>query len=578
MANRRTLQRLLLSVAAIGVNLALADAVARWSGAAEVGGSDFLGAELETPDSFLADRDLFWRLAPDNEKWRTSGRSTRGPCPDGAPSDARFRIACVGDSCTFGAGVRYEQAWGVRLARKLDARLAPAAAEPVLLACPGYSLFQCARWYARERAALRPDVTIVYCGAWNDYVAAVGASDAARAASDAAVRGLPPIARLWRKSFGAEAADRDDVRAGFRHDEAPFGRRVALDDFRAGLRELVALARQDGGLALLVVPPLPCKTVRSHAIALDYRAAVASVAAETGAPCLDAAALFDSFIDHCPDGWCTVEERESGYPLFSDWVHPSALGHERIAAALLDLLLAAPPTKLATLLARAAPEAAEIAASPSVATPSLPVLSDATLRLERGPWSGPDRADRFWIGETFVDRVVFEEDGSALLAIPSIQVAGRVAVEARSGDGGRWRGPQVDVVPLPLSARVVRRSKSMVRFALEAEGPPGFRFRVWGATGLRRALAATEAGDFALAAEPDGRPAERPELPFRFEQLTLPCWFGVFGDDGRWRTEFAIEAEPLAPFAAVHFQGLATRAKEIPTATLTAVATVALDG
>ncbi len=588
----RTMKKLLLALLASGVLLAAADLFVRARGLPELVDASFLSDELAIPELFEPDAERFWRLRAGNTRYRTGARATRGPCPDVPPDGSHLRIVDVGDSCTFGAGVRYEETYGVVLARLLQAPIAVGVVEPVLLACPGYSTFQSLRWLEQECSTLRPDVTVIEVGVWNDYAAAVGASDGERAAEAAADRAHGGLLRLWHRVFAhTPPPDREAVRTAFARGEAPFGRRVPLAEFRVNLRALITLAREAGSAVFVVVPPLPEKTCRKFPIALDYRAAVVAVAAESGATLVDAAAAFDRFVAGCPSDWCNANEAAAGFPLFRDWVHPSPLGHEQIARALQVALLAAPPPKLAALLgttavsssaaaaggvAAAAAATATIPILRTVEPATIPVLRDATLTLHGSGFLCADRLESLWIGEQPGEQLETLDDTTARITLCEPCHAGAWTIEGRTRAGERVVGPVLTVTPLELSARLLSCDATKARFELQIAGPPTWKVVVFGGARLRSPPVRTQAGDFALETDLDGRPADRPDLPFRFDRLELSRFIGQLDTDGRWRDEIEVDASALEGLAAVHLQGLVTQPRDRTIGALTELATVVL--
>jgi lysophospholipase L1-like esterase len=100
---------------------------------------------LQAAAFFVHDRGLAWR-----------------------PGAAR-RILCIGDSHTYGAGVRAEDAYPAQLQRQLDAR-SPGTFSVVNLGVPGMSTTQLRHRLPEQIARLRPDIVVVWCGsndAWN---------------------------------------------------------------------------------------------------------------------------------------------------------------------------------------------------------------------------------------------------------------------------------------------------------------------------------------------------------------------------------------------------------------------------
>ena len=59
--------------------------------------------------------------------------------------------------------------------------------------------------------------------------------------------------------------------------------------------------------------------------------------------------------------------------------------------------------------------------------------------------------------------------------------------------------------------------------------------RAWVSTKRRAEPAPTFAGAFHLHATSGGRPADRPDLPFRFDLLDIPRCLGAIDETGSWR-------------------------------------------
>ena len=84
-------------------------------------------------------------------------------------SDALHRIACVGDSHTYGALVPAEQSYPGQLQRLLDER-APGAYAVLNLGVPGMNTSQVRTRLRDALAAHHPELVLVWCGvnnAWN---------------------------------------------------------------------------------------------------------------------------------------------------------------------------------------------------------------------------------------------------------------------------------------------------------------------------------------------------------------------------------------------------------------------------
>ncbi len=93
-------------------------------------------------------------------EYRTNSLGIRGPEIDAAKPPGWLRILALGDSCTFGEGVREEDAWPAVLERRLAD--APAARVRVVNAgVQAYHTMNEAVWLERRGLALRPDVVLL---------------------------------------------------------------------------------------------------------------------------------------------------------------------------------------------------------------------------------------------------------------------------------------------------------------------------------------------------------------------------------------------------------------------------------
>ncbi|OGR22855.1 MAG: hypothetical protein A3K53_05655 [Deltaproteobacteria bacterium RIFOXYB2_FULL_66_7] len=123
---------------------------------------------------------LGWANAPDvfipdffgpSQHLRTDARGFRGAEQvSPRPARRRLKLACSGDSLTFGAGVGDEQTWCRRLGLQ-DPRL-----ETINLGVPLYGLDQSYLRYARDAAPLAPDIHIAAVGDVDAQISALSGS------------------------------------------------------------------------------------------------------------------------------------------------------------------------------------------------------------------------------------------------------------------------------------------------------------------------------------------------------------------------------------------------------------------
>ncbi|MBM3986047.1 MAG: hypothetical protein FJ296_10235, partial [Planctomycetes bacterium] len=180
-------RRLLLAFGALLAALLVAEAVLRAVGAGEREGPSPFPLEAVTGRRFtLPDDELGLRLAPDAEilgAYRTNARGWRGPPVSDARAPDTLRILALGDSTTFGLGVREEQRWTDVLQRLLGLLLeGRRAVEVVNAGLPSYSSCQNLVQLERELPRLAPDVVLWSVTGHNDSCATLERTDAEQVA------------------------------------------------------------------------------------------------------------------------------------------------------------------------------------------------------------------------------------------------------------------------------------------------------------------------------------------------------------------------------------------------------------
>jgi lysophospholipase L1-like esterase len=122
-------------------------------------------ANLNTPDEFFRpDPTLLWALRPNvadglpnfwGDVTNSEGLRMRREV---GPKDGRIRVVCFGDSCTYGLGVRVDDAWPNVLG-------ADPALDVVNAGVPVYSSYQGALYADMRCPEWKPDVVVVEFGA-----------------------------------------------------------------------------------------------------------------------------------------------------------------------------------------------------------------------------------------------------------------------------------------------------------------------------------------------------------------------------------------------------------------------------
>lgn len=471
----------------------------------------------------VTDPDLFWRIVPGRmpKSALINEHGLRGPWPERSKGPRDLRIACIGDSCTYGFGVGYDAAYGVQLERRLQNALPDRCVDAFLVGFPGYSTHQSRVLVERHLGELAPDVTILYLGAWNDYLPAVPYDDRERARrGNRTFRLHALVDRLGEPDADEFAFLREEFRAG----RAPLGRRVPLPQFRANVLAMLGSARALGSAVIVVVPPVPASTRTAHPVGTEYRDCLLELAASEGLPMVDGDALFAA---------------HAGEPLFLDWVHPTPRGHQLLAEALEPLVRSTvrelPPPPPATLrVERLAPEL-------------VAVLTPTQVSLYGEGFDAPFAFDRVFVGDRWQPEVA-RAPGRLDVQVQRIVPPGRHRVRLQTGNGLVDAG-QLTVGPAtPFAVRAERLGDAERRLRITGPASVDAAVAVWLAPARRSPGRATPIGPFLLDSD---ALAELPE-PIDLTNLPLPRFLGVADAFGRFTVDCVVPTE-LAQAAAPVF-------------------------
>ena len=312
---------------------------------------------------FVEDPERLWRLSPTCEKFEVNEVGLRGWWPDGPAPDGELRILCVGDSCTFGTGVRYDETYGVVLARTLSESGSQRQAKAVLLALPGYSTYQDLVLLRQRTAELQPDLVVLYCGAWNDYLPAWLRTDAewGQETKHGVTSHLAELGK--RAMWSSRHQDPAQLVSDYQDGAAPPLLRVPLEDYRANLTALIETVRAADAQPLVVLPAFPRKTITRFPTGAKYLEVTRAVVAEADVPSVDGTAVIAQFEADQP-----LRDGDAASDLsFTDWIHPSGIGHGMIARAISAKLQAIgwPDAAFAAAAPLARPEVCLLYTSPS---------------------------------------------------------------------------------------------------------------------------------------------------------------------------------------------------------------------
>jgi lysophospholipase L1-like esterase len=332
MSGRKLFSRLAAAIVSLLVLLTVLELTVRWFGIDTYFQNRFfvLNRALDYPEVFLKDRDLFWRLRPnqvvtsrffEGKTYRINSQGLRGE--EVSPVKVKKRILALGNSCTFGWGVTYEQTYAEQLERLMGGEY-----EVINAGIPGYTSLQARRFFEKKLSHLEPDIVLIMF-AWNDHWAA------ANQIPDKDQQFPPQLIitcqnflsrfhtyRLLKKFLLSAIETNPDSL----FDRRGLVYRVGLEDFRENLLAICRLALQRGATPILLTSPIPSLTtyyppgVRSpmHRYHEKYNQVVRELCESEGIDIINLAVEFDRHDDLYDDA-----------P--RDPIHFNARGH-RVAA------------------------------------------------------------------------------------------------------------------------------------------------------------------------------------------------------------------------------------------------------
>jgi len=292
---------------------------------------------------FRFDPHLFWDLAPgaltaNSRDEMINPAGFRGAVLDVVKPPGTFRVACLGDSSTFGVFCRAGEAYPALLETILASKRKPAesaAVEVLNAGVPGYTVFQGKVAFERKVAPYRPDVVVAMFGAINDEISAKGRVTDAEKASRLLYPGLLDRAARFLSRYRtvqllASLAPRREIpegraeRKAFKEEhlagreETP---RVGVAEFSRLSTLLVESAQRSGADVILLGPPRTPGLLERYPDLRAYNASLADVARSRGVAFLDLEPIFLADLS-----------------LFIDEVHPTPEGHRLIAERLAEMI------------------------------------------------------------------------------------------------------------------------------------------------------------------------------------------------------------------------------------------------
>jgi lysophospholipase L1-like esterase len=290
---------------------------------------------------FEGDPLLLWRLKPNlhNEVWdftvlSTNAQGLRANYPTESKAVGTYRIACLGDSVTFGYRVpvvwpdkptEFDPEWlpyPMLLEKELRRANQNRAIEVFPMAVPGYTSHQGLAWLRRDIKRLQPDMVIVSFG-WND-VSLSDAPDRQAIRTDwypVTIRWLIDHSQAF--AHAAKWLRTKEQKPAQRQVQS----RVSEEEFVNNMNAIVNLAKERGAKVVVIGAPYRDKTTnpREAELMTKYRAAIRSTMQRRDIPYLEVLELTEPAAP-VNDGF------------FGELIHPNHMGHRLLASELLKLM------------------------------------------------------------------------------------------------------------------------------------------------------------------------------------------------------------------------------------------------
>ncbi len=271
-----------------------------------------------------------------------NARGLRGPEKDYQPPPGTTRILNLGDSVAMGWGVAYEDTYGYQLERLLQQNSSgPQGFEVVTAAVPGWNLENELAYLQAEGLKYQPDYVLLDLTLVNDIY---GKNALLRQDRPPLIDWLRantyfwPFLRVQMQWIEAKSQNRERIevidpptRASSYFPVDPADER--WEKIWTMILDIQQQAEENGAQFILVIFPLEFQVLDESFTTLPQDLLKAK-AAEAGFPVVDLLPVYRRACLEKPGGPCTLEDRY----LFADvWMHPSPLGHELAAQALLPL-------------------------------------------------------------------------------------------------------------------------------------------------------------------------------------------------------------------------------------------------
>jgi lysophospholipase L1-like esterase len=337
-----TLRLFLYSAISLLLLFALAEGVLRLVGINPRVDNPFfmLVRVFEYPDYFEKDHRLFWRLRPNIKEgteflvpgsYRTNSLGLRGAELSSPVLPGTARVACFGNSCTFGWRLQEDQTYEKQLEQKLNSDPQDGRFSVVNCGIPGYSTFQGLRLMKECFPLLEPDIVTI-CYGWNDHWAA--GFDIEDKEQRMAPQWVLDMQNLLSDSYLYRSIkylllSKYEKGQQYQFDRKSVHYRVSLEDYTSNLSEIIAFCRSQGVQPILLTAPVgdqdPGVTNSMEDYHERYNQVVRQTAANQEVPLVDAAAVFANQAEYYDNPR-------------ADFIHYNARGAERVATELAEAI------------------------------------------------------------------------------------------------------------------------------------------------------------------------------------------------------------------------------------------------
>lgn len=296
-----------------------------------------LSPELSYPKYYKKDRELFWRIRPNQTikgkffvegVYKINSKGYRDYEFSESKDPNKKRIIVMGNSCTFGWMVDLEQTYSKKLERLLNQNLPEPKFEVINAGMTGYSTYQGLRFLKREIMKFNPDILIISYG-WNDMCP----SEREDKEQEFPPQWILDLDDLFYSSklYSFLKFEIMSLLKPWKQlpDERKLVYRVSLKDYLNNLEQMIGMARDSGMEAILLTTPVasakiflgPGKTSKPHLANRYYNKALREFSKKINVPLIDVALLFEK------RGEVYDKGRE-------EYIHYNAKGHQVIAEAL----------------------------------------------------------------------------------------------------------------------------------------------------------------------------------------------------------------------------------------------------